>query len=254
MTPSQTIERPSRRQSRSSAANQRVNGVTHKAAAVLVVLLALALLVAGARMLVAGIANYQAEAFLSAWAKAGNEPQARAWQVAHAAAQRAIDLYPVADGDRLDRLGRIHSWQQFRQPYAAPSAHDSRVAALEAYRAAVVARPSWPYTWARLAHSKLYLQELDDEFAQALSQAFQLGPWRIAVNRELAEIGFSAWPHLNDSQRQATLESARRSVAYSQADAQHVLAIAQHTDTVQHLCNGLSSELKTSRKLSQCLN
>jgi hypothetical protein len=231
-----------------------VRGVTLKVAAVLVLLLALALLVAGARMVVAGIANYQAEAFLSAWTKAGNEPQARAWQVAHAAAQRAIDLYPAADGDRFDRLGRIHSWQQFRQPYAAPAASDSRRAALEAYRAAVAARPTWPYSWARLAHSKLYLQEFDSEFAHALSEAFRLGPWRIGVNRELAEIGFSAWPHLNHSQRQATLESARRSVAHSQAEAQHLLAIAQHTNTVQHLCDSLSPELKTSRKLAPCTN
>ncbi|WP_162934927.1 hypothetical protein [Pseudomonas cavernae] len=200
-------------------------------------------------MIVAGIASYQAEAFLAAWEKAGNEPEARAWQIAHDAAQRAIGLYPVANGDYLDRLGRIHSWQQFRQPYAAPTAELSRRAALAAYRAAVVARPAWPYTWARLAHSKLYLQEFDGEFDQALAQAFQLGPWRIGVNRELAEVGFSAWPHLDESQRQATLESARRSVAYGPAEAQRLLKVAQHTGMLQMLCDSLNSELKSTRKL-----
>ncbi|AYC31453.1 hypothetical protein D3880_03175 [Pseudomonas cavernae] len=249
MNPSLSIDRLSRRQQRSPAGEKNVSAITQKVSAVLVLLLALVLLFAGGRMIVAGIASYQAEAFLAAWEKAGNEPEARAWQIAHDAAQRAIGLYPVANGDYLDRLGRIHSWQQFRQPYAAPTAELSRRAALAAYRAAVVARPAWPYTWARLAHSKLYLQEFDGEFDQALAQAFQLGPWRIGVNRELAEVGFSAWPHLDESQRQATLESARRSVAYGPAEAQRLLKVAQHTGMLQMLCDSLNSELKSTRKL-----
>ncbi|NBA96533.1 hypothetical protein [Pseudomonas sp. R5(2019)] len=254
MNPSLSIDRLSRRKQHSPAGEQSVSAITQKVSAVLVLPLALVLLFAGACMIVAGIASYQAEAFISDWEKAGNEPEARAWQIAHDAAQRATSLYPVANGDYLDRLGRIHSWQQFRQPYAAPTAASSRHAALDAYRAAVAARPSWPYTWAHLAHSKLYLQEFDDEFAHALSQAFQLGPWRIGVNRELAEIGFSAWPHLSESQRQTTLESARRSIAYGHAEAQRLLKIAQHTDKLPQLCGSLSRELINNRKLSPCLN
>ena len=255
MSPSQTLDRPSRRQRQPAhPQTQSVTAFTRRMPALLVLLLALGLLVAGGRMSVAGIANYQAEAFMSAWAKAGSEPSARAWQVAHNAAQRANSLYPVANGQYLDQLGRVYSWQQFRQPYAAPIAYASRQAALDAYRAAVATRPTEPYTWERLAHAKLHLQQFDNEFDQALQQAFQRGPWRIGVNRELAEIGFSAWAHLTPSQRLATLESARRSVANGPTETQRLLKIAELTGLVGELCNSLSAELKTARKLTPCLD
>lgn len=210
--------------------------------ALLVALAAVALLLFGGRLLLAGIADYQAEAFLTDWERTASEPQERAWDVAHDAAQRAIDLYPVADGERLDRLGRIYSWKQFRQPFAAPGAEASRRAALDAYRASLDVRPTWPFTWARLAHSKLYLQEFDDEFADALSQAFVLGPWQIEVNRELVEIGLLAWPHLDSAQQQATLESARRVTLYSPAEAQRMLKLAQNVGRLQQVCAALDSE------------
>lgn len=179
MTTRQTLDRPSRRQRQPAhPQTQSVTALTQRLPALLVLLLALGLLVAGGRMSVAGIANYQAGAFIAAWEKAGSEPSARAWHVAHDAAQRANSLYPVANGDYLDQLGRVYSWQQFRQPYATPAANGSRQAALAAYRAAVAVRATWPYSWERLAHAKLYLQQFDDEFDQAFNQAFQSGPRR----------------------------------------------------------------------------
>ena len=210
--------------------------------ALLVALAALLLMLFGGRLLLAGIADYQAEAFLTAWETAGSEPDERAWSIAHDAAQRAIDLYPVADGERLDRLGRIYSWQHFRQPYAAPQAQASRLAALEAYRASVNVRPSWPDSWARLARAKLYLQAFDDEFANALQQAFTQGPWRIGVNRELAQIGLIAWPRLTPEQQQTTLESARRVAVYSAGEAQQLLKLAAQTGTLQQVCGVLESD------------
>lgn len=223
--------------------------VITKLAAVLLLLTVSVLLYVGARICLAGIASYQADAFISEWERAGLEPQPRAWQVAHDAAQRAISLNLVADGQQFDRLGRIHSWKQFRQPYADLTAHGSRLAALEAYRTAVALRPNWPYSWARLAHSKRYLQQFDEEFDQALTQAFQLGPWRIGVNRELAQIGFSAWAQLNERQRQATLESAQRSVSHSPGEAQRLFKVAHDTGTAQELCTYLSQDLQAIRKI-----
>ena len=249
------LDRPSgRKRKRAHSQSQTVNSITQRAPALLVLLLAVALLIAGGRMGLAGIASYQTEAFIDNWEKAAVEPSPRAWQVAHDAAQRANALYPVANGDYLDRLGRVYSWQQFRHPYADPTAEVSRRAALDAYRASVAVRPTWPYTWERLGHSKLYLQEFDAEFANAMTQAFQRGPWRIGVNRELAEIGFSAWSKLSPSQRQATLESARRSVANGPAEAMRMLKVAEHTGRVNDLCSSLSLELKSARKLTPCLN
>jgi hypothetical protein len=217
--------------------------------ALLVILCAVLLLVIGARFVLAGLASFQAEAFISAWSKTTSEPSPRAWQIAQQAAQRAVSLSPVANGDYLDRLGRVYSWQYFRQPYAAPAAQSSRRAALHAYRAAVAARPMWPYSWARLAHSKVYLQEFDAEFDQAFARAFALGPWRIAINRELAEIGFQAWPHLTLAQRQATLESARRSVADGPSEAHNMRRIAEASGHLATLCKALTGQPQSGQQI-----
>ena len=249
MNISTTNDRLLRRMRRTPTAFKSARCVTKNGGLLLILLSMLGLVFLGVRMFLAGVAGYQADAFISEWEKAANEPAPRSWQVAHDAAQRAIDYYPVADGYQFDRLGRIHSWKQFRQPYADAAAQDSRLAALVAYRAAVAARPNWPYSWARLAHSKRYLEQFDDEFAQALTQAFQLGPWRIGVNRELPEIGFSAWPHLDDVQRQATLESARRVAAHGLVEAQRLVKVAQYTGRTQELCASLSKQQKTLRKI-----
>ncbi|MNR25714.1 hypothetical protein D3C85_1428790 [compost metagenome] len=72
------------------------------------------------------------------------------------------------------------------------------------------------------------------------------------MNRELAEIGLSAWPQLNEAQRQATLESARRSLSFGNAEAQHLLEVAQRTGRLRELCDSLSPELRSTRTLSQC--
>lgn len=218
--------------------------------ALLVAITAIGLLLFGGRLLLAGIADYQTEAFLEAWEATANEPDAHAWNIAHAAAQRAMDLYPVADGERLDRLGRIYSWKQFRQPFAAPTAQASRQAALDAYRASVNARPTWPDSWARLAHAKLYLQQFDDEFANALTQAFELGPWRVAVNRELAQVGLISWPKLTAGQRQATLESARRVAAFNPNESKQLLKLAEQTSTLQQVC----AALEGSKPPVECQN
>jgi hypothetical protein len=224
--------------------------IRRRVSALLVALVAIGLLLFGGRLLLAGIADYQAEAFLEAWEATANEPDGHAWNIAHAAAQRAMDLYPVADGERLDRLGRIYSWKQFRQPFAAATAQASRQAALDAYRASVSVRPTWPDSWARLAHAKLYLQQFDDEFSNALTQAFALGPWRIAVNRELAQVGLIAWSHLSEKQRLATLESARRTATFAPNEAQQLLALAGQTGTLQQVC----SVLERSKPPVECQN
>ncbi|QLC74724.1 hypothetical protein LPB260_14170 [Pseudomonas sp. LPB0260] len=226
--------------------------ITEKLPLLLVLFVATGLLYAGARMIPAGIASYQAEAFIGAWEQAAAEPSPRAWVIAQGAAQRAVDWYPAANGDHLDRLGRIYSWWQFRHPYGDPLAEVSRRAALETYRAATAARPAWPYSWERLAHTKLYLQQFDGEFAHALNEARRLGPWRIGVNRELAAIGLSAWAQLDEKQRQASLESARRVAAYGPAEAKRLLELAEATGHLDELCNKLGPALITTRKLTPC--
>lgn len=238
-----------RRHSRSQTEN--VKSVTQKGLALVVLLLTLVLVYTGGRMTLAGMASYQAEIFLKDWASKGQEPTPRAWAVAQAAAQRAVDLYPTANGEYLDRLGRVYSWQQFTQPYGSPEAQASRLAALDSYRAATQARPTWPHTWSRLAHTKLQLVQFDDEFRQALGQASDLGPSRIEVQREVVTIAFAAWPQLSRAERERFLESVRNNVAYGQRDAQRVQALAAQYGLTDTLCNSLDEPTKTTRKLCQ---
>lgn len=248
----QTPDRRKRRvRSHSRAEPQNVTLFTRKLPTLLVLLVAIGLVVTGGRMALAGLASYQAGAFINSWEKQAQEPSARGWEVAEDAAQRAIALYPTASGEYADRLGLVYSWQQFRQPYGAPDAEASRRAALDAYRQSTTARPTWPDTWARLAHAKLYLVEFDTEFHQAMSNAAELGPWRVGINRELAEIGFTAWPQLDHAQRRATLEAARRTVAYSTNEAMRVYLLAEHTGMTQVFCDNLDSSLTAKRKLCQ---
>lgn len=251
MTEQTSVRRKRRARSHSRAESQNVTVITGKLPTLLVLLAALGLTVTGARMALAGLASYQAQAFIDSWAKQAQEPSTRAWEVAEDAAQRAIALYPTTNGEYADRLGVVYSWQQFRHPYGAPEATNSRRAALDAYRQSTTARPTWPDTWARLAHAKLYLLEFDDEFHQAMSNAAELGPWRIGINRELTEIGLTAWPQLDEVQRQAALEAARRAVAYSENEAKRSYRLAEHTGTASVLCSNLNPTLTARRKLCQ---
>lgn len=215
----------------------------------LAMVLALALLAAGSRMLLAGIASYQADAFLEDWSAKAEEPSERAWQIAYEAAQRAIDFFPAANGVYLHRLGLIQQWKEFRQPFGAPYVMGSRQAAAQAFRDAIAVRPNWPDNWAALAHAKLFLSEFDTEFHHALAQAHALAPWRIGVNSRLAEIGFITWPHLDVMERERILESARRTVAYSRVESRKLFAIAINTGMTDALCNSLPRTLQTTRKI-----
>lgn len=247
MTSTATLS--SRRSRRMRGDSQDAKPFTSRMALLLAALLGLPLLYGGAGLLLAGIASYQAQSFLDDWARKGERPGAHAWQIAQDAAQRAIDLHPGANGAYLERLGRIQLWKQFGLPLGAPEAERTRRAALQAFRAAGEARPTWPFNWTALAYAKLYLLEFDDEFAQALERAGAFGPTRIEVNRSLAEIGLIAWPQLSDEQRRATLAAAEKTVKYSTKEAQGLLAIAGSSGMHDPLCASLADSLKQQRKI-----
>ncbi|MCQ4346614.1 hypothetical protein NGA35_04015 [Pseudomonas stutzeri] len=205
-----------------------------------VALLSPALLLGGGCLLLAGVSAFQAEAFLADWQAKGNEPEEHAWIVARRGAERAVRLYPVANGHYLHRQGLILQWRQFRQPPGAPAAQETRRAALHAFRAASRAQPTWPAHWSALAQAKLYLLEFDDEFRQALAMARQTGPWRVDSNGKLAEIGLLAWAHLSAAERAHTLEAARRAIGQDPAAAPALLRLAERVEQHRELCGSLA--------------
>lgn len=207
------------------------------------------LVLAGIRMAGAGVAAYRAEAFMTHWAMQGREPAAQAWAEAADAAQRAQAWYPAANGEYQDRLGRVHSWRFYKQPFgpaatlallvATPDVHAinaSRRQALSAYREASRLRPFRPDGWARLAHAKLYLLELDAEFEHAYASAARLGPFSGGVQQEVAQIGLQSWYQLSASQQEIALTSAVAVLQSGNGAAQDVARQAAAMGVRDALC------------------
>lgn len=212
-------------------------------------LLALLLCGAGSAMTLAGVARYQAEAFLRDWEDKAAEPDGRAWSVAEAAAQNALAWYPVANGDYLDRLGRVYSWQFYQHPYGsaavlgsvfpaeqAAAIDVSRRRALAAYRAAVAVRPEAPASWVRLAHAKRYLLQFDAEFGMAYARAARLGPWQPETGLELAAIGFGAWSSLSNDQRELAMRQGLRAAEGGSIAARTLGRMAAEAGLAAQLC------------------
>ena len=205
---------------------------------VAVAALVLAMLALALRMLDAALAASRSEQYLQHWQRQAREPAAQAWQAAFSAAQRAVERYPVASGRYLDRLGQVQAWRHMQQPVGALLAAESRRAALEAYQRALAVRPTWPNTWARVAHTYYALGDTSAAFVQAQEQANRLGPYRPAVQGELASIGLRNWPQLSATQRVTTLESAHRVLNGRTDAARDLLDLAQTLGLQDVLCHG----------------
>ena len=204
--------------------------------AVIAGLLGLAAIVGGGKLLVAGIAHYQAQAFIEHWEKQPTVPSEQAWDVAHDAIERAIAAYPGANGAYLETQGYIQQCRAFGADLNDPSATQYRQTAVQKLRESVQARRTWPEAWAALAYAKLTVLEFDEEFTHALQQAQHFGPWRIGINRRIAEVGLIAYSVLNDEQRAIVTESIQRTAQYSARERAKLFELAAQTNSLNPLC------------------
>lgn len=205
-------------------------------------LLGLAALYSGGQLLVAGIAHFQARAFIEHWEQQTNPPSEQAWQVAEQAINRAIKVYPGANGEYLETQGYIQLWRAYGTNLNDSSAEPYRQAAAQAMRQATQARPTWPSAWTGLAYSKLTLLAFDDEFTHALQQAQHFGPWRIGINSRIAEIGLTAFSALNAEQRAIVLTSVQRTADFSPKERKKLFELAAQSNSLTFLCNTLNSQ------------
>jgi len=227
------VNTPERRRTRSTPARA---SRTQQCLALLCLALALVCLYLGAQMLSAALANYRTEQFLQHWTEKAQAPTPQAWRAAFEMAARAVAQYPVGNGRYLDQLGQVHAWQMLQLPVAAAAAEPSRRAALQAYQQALEVRPGWPNTWARVAHTHYTLGQFDAAFALALEHANRLGPYRQAVQQELASIGLRAWPLLSTPQRVSTLASARQVLNGRPSAARKLRELARALGLEETLC------------------
>ncbi len=76
--------------------------------------------------------------------------------------------------------------------------------AYKRFREALGQKPASPFLWANLALSKLYLDELDDEFRAALRHADELGPWEPSTQEIVLFASLAAWQSSDAAMRRAT--------------------------------------------------
>ena len=212
---------------------------TRRSIALTAGLLGLAAIVAGGQLFFSGIAYYQAQAFLEHWEQNPRQPSEQAGIIAEAAIKRAIHAYPGSNGEYLEVLGYIEQWRAFGTDLNDPSALQQRHAAVRALRESTQARHTWPDAWAALAFGKMTVLEFDHELTQAMQKAQHFGPWRIGINRRIAEIGLLAHSELNAEQRAITAQSMQRTAQYSAKERQKLFALATQTNNLNVLENAL---------------
>lgn len=234
-----------------SSSNQPLPRALRRGLAVLTGVLGLLVMLGGLQLFTAGIAHYQASAFIAHWEKQRSQPSEQAWQVAADAINRAIKYHPAANGTYLEKRGYIYQWQYADAALDEPTALASRHAAVQAQRDATQARPTWPDAWAALAYAKLSVLEFDDEFTHALQQAQHFGPWRIGINRRIAEIGLTALAVLNTDQTAVIFTAAQRTAQYSVNERKWLFALAQETKHLAALCQALTHPYPECAALSK---
>lgn len=199
-------------------------------------------------MLFAGIASGHAELALRYWQQSDRPPSEGYWNMSLQRAQSAVERSPVANGEYLDRLGRVLLWGPLVAPESA-EVEAQKQDALQAFRKSVETRPTWPWTWLRLAYAKHGLQQLDDEFDLALRRTNELGAGRVELDSDLATLGFSAWSQLTIGQRAIALKAANRAAGFSKKEALQMYNLANASSLATELCWSLSPAMKAKQQI-----
>ncbi|HDZ57873.1 MAG TPA: hypothetical protein ENI17_09705 [Pseudomonas xinjiangensis] len=199
-------------------------------------------------MMLAGIASDHTERALQSWEQADSPPSKTYWELSRMRAERAVSQFPVVSGEYSDRLGRVLSWGPLVERPDADSKQEIELA-LHAFRESAAARPSWPWTWLRIAYAKRGLQQVDEEFALALQRASELGTGRVELNRGLASLGFMSWESLDREQRTLTLAAAGRAAAHSSDEAARIFGLAHASGLNNALCWSLSNAIKSQQQI-----
>ncbi len=209
---------------------------TQRLTAVLTAIAALVLVLTASQMLIAALEAHRADLFLADWYDKSRIPSEKASQVALDAAYAADNWYPVNHGDHKERLGKVYEWRQHPLPFGAPEAEAERRRALEAYRQVAELRPTWPYGWTNIAHTKLQLLELDHEFMHAFTEASRTGPWNRETLKALAITGISAWPRLSADQRAPILETIAQAVSNDRRTAKELSDALANSGLLELVC------------------
>jgi len=158
------------------------------------------------------------------------------WQAVYDSISRADELMP-GNPRYLDSLGWL---EQIKLALLADAMDIDQVdayarAAEGYYRAAVAARPTWPYYWGSLALEKYRRGNYDtDEYSVALANAARFGPWKNDTQRLVADLGSDTLDFLSPRAQREFLLNLERGLS-RQSDA--MFAIVRDWETVCETAN-----------------
>lgn len=142
---------------------------------------------------------------------------------------RYAPRHPLA----LEDLGGL----QLRQMHAATDpqlAVDLARGANLNFRLALVERPTAALNWARLALTKLYLGEQDEELFSALRRSVALGPRDPGVPELILHLGMALWPQIDPVLRQEVVRALDSSAS---RDAAAAFAIGKSYGRFDLMCD-----------------
>ncbi len=149
----------------------------------------------------------------------------------------AVWLDPL-DPDHRQGLARVLELKAARLPPGDAGARPLLNQAVDLYRSAAQARPSWPYTWLYLARVKARLGALDADFALALVNASRRGPWDARVQAQLLELAIPLWELLRPDSRDVAALALQRGVEARPAEVLEIAVRAGRADLVTPLVQG----------------
>ena len=164
------------------------------------------------------------------------------WETIRFSLSEALTLDPD-NPDYLHKSGLAYENEFIYYPLGDASAENYRRKAYHYYTQSLNMRPVWPHHWIDLALVKYRLNELDDEFYQALEQAIALGPWEPWVQRTAADIGMHHWNKLPAHIQSLVKKTVRNGVRHRDS-ARLMLELVKRYDMFELVCDiELSDEL-----------
>lgn len=151
---------------------------------------------------------------------AGSRINEAEWQAVYDSISRADELMP-GNPRYLSSLGRL---ERIKLDLLADNLGIDQVdaharAAEHNYRAAVAARPTWPYYWGSLALEEYRRGNYHtDAFSLALANAARFGPWKRDTQQLVADLGRDTLVFLSSPAQRAVLLNIERGLS-RQSDA-----------------------------------
>ncbi|MFO6423769.1 VpsP family polysaccharide biosynthesis protein [Motilimonas sp. KMU-193] len=127
---------------------------------------------------------------------------------------------------------KVYQWQYLIAAQQTDTVESAQqIAPLQASLAllnqAIALRPHWPNTYADVVHTKLWLNQIDDEFASAFVAADQFGSMTAEVHLVLSQSGLLAWPELSSSLRKLTTKHIALGLMHRQSQHQLIRYLKQ---------------------------